>query len=90
MGHFGYESASADLRRLTRSIIDEMTKIILAARRIHTQVVFVTNEVNIMPPDTDDLIKAQMEILGRVNQQLAAASSEVYWMVSGIPVKIKP
>ena len=90
MNHFGYKHASSDLKRLTRSIIEEMTKIILAARRIHTQVVLVTNEVNISPPDSDDLFKVQMEILGRVNQQLAAASSEVYWVASGIPVKIKP
>jgi len=62
----------------------------LAVRRIHTPVVFITNEVNIYPPDTNDLFKVQMEILGRVNQQLAAASSEVYWVASGIPIRIKP
>lgn len=90
MNYFGFKDASADLKQMTRSIIDEMTNIILAARRIHTQVVFVTNEVNVIPPGTEDLFKAQMEILGRVNQQLAAACSEVYWVASGIPVRIKP
>jgi len=90
MHYFGYANAAADLKPLTRGIIEEMTHIILAARRIHTQVVFVTNEVNIMPSGADDMFKAQMEILGRVNQQLAAASSEVYWVASGIPVRIKP
>jgi len=90
MVYFGYDSASADLKRLTRNIIDEMTRIIIAARRVHTQTVFVTNEVNITSPDACDMYKTQMEILGRVNQQLAAASGEVYLVVSGIPIKIKP
>jgi len=89
MTYYGYACASSDLKPLTRNIIEEMSHIILAARRIHTQVVFVTNEVNIHPSDADDLFKVQMEILGRVNQQLAASSNEVYWLASGIPVRIK-
>jgi len=87
---YGYNCASEDLKPLTRNIIEQTSHLILAAKRIHTPVVMVTNEVNINPPGVDDLYKVEMEILGRVNQQLAAASTEVYWVASGIPVKIKP
>ena len=90
MDYFGYNGAGIDLKTLTHNIIEEINRIILAARRINPLVIFVTNEVNIHPPDIADSFKAQMEILGRVNQQLAAASSEVYLVASGIPLKIKP
>ncbi|MDR1559591.1 MAG: bifunctional adenosylcobinamide kinase/adenosylcobinamide-phosphate guanylyltransferase [Clostridiales bacterium] len=90
MDYFRQDRGWTDLKPLTREIIEEINRIILAARRINSLVVFVTNEVNIHPPDADEAFKAQMEILGRVNQQLAAISREVYWVASGIPVKIKP
>ena len=90
MDYFGYNSGGADLKTLTRSITEEINHIILAAKRINPPVIFVTNEVNIHPPDVSDSFKIQMEILGRVNQQLAAVSSEVYLVASGIPIKVKP
>ncbi|MDR2649684.1 MAG: bifunctional adenosylcobinamide kinase/adenosylcobinamide-phosphate guanylyltransferase [Clostridiales bacterium] len=90
MDYFGQDIEWTDLRSLTREIVEEINRIILAARRLNSLVVFVTNEVNVHSPDATEAFKAQMEILGRVNQQLAAVSSEVYWVASGIPIKIKP
>ena len=90
MDYFGYNSESADLRPLTRSIIEEINRLISAAKRINPLVILVTNEVNIHPPGAPDSFKAHMEILGRVNQHLAAVSNEVYLVISGIPIKIKP
>ena len=51
--------------------------------------VCVTDEIGLgMVPETP-LGRAFRDILGRVNQLLAAKASEVYFVVSGIPVPIK-
>jgi len=89
MDNFGYINANSDFKAITRNIIEEINKLILAAKRIHAQVIFITNEVNIHPVETSEAFKAQMDILGRVNQQLAALSNEMYYVVSGIPIKLK-
>ena len=90
ISYYGYDSTCSDLKNLTRCIIEEISRIIVAAKRLHPLVVFVTNEVILHPPGADESFKVLMEILGRVNQQLAMVSNEVYWVLSGIPVKIKP
>jgi adenosylcobinamide kinase/adenosylcobinamide-phosphate guanylyltransferase len=50
----------------------------------------VTNEVGwgLVPPDP--LSRLYRDIAGRVNQRLAAAAEEVYMLMLGLPVKLKP
>ena len=51
--------------------------------------VIVSNEVGLgLVPDTA-LGRNYRDILGKVNQMLSARADEVYFMVSGIPLKIK-
>jgi adenosylcobinamide kinase/adenosylcobinamide-phosphate guanylyltransferase len=89
MKYYEYTETKFDLKHLTSSIVDEMNQMITSAREISATVVLVTNEVNIYPHTSDFFYKAQMDILGRVNQMLAAACQDVYWLASGIAVKIK-
>jgi adenosylcobinamide kinase/adenosylcobinamide-phosphate guanylyltransferase len=72
-----------------RAIVEDVNAVTSAAKRINAQVVIVTNEVDICPQSSDSSFKALLEILGRVNQQVAALSNEVYLVVSGISLKIK-
>ncbi|MDR1001114.1 MAG: bifunctional adenosylcobinamide kinase/adenosylcobinamide-phosphate guanylyltransferase [Clostridiales bacterium] len=89
MKHYEYSESEFDLRYLTSSVVDEMNQMVTSAREISALVVLVTNEVNIYPHTSDFFYKAQMDILGRVNQLLAASCQDVYWLASGIPVKVK-
>jgi adenosylcobinamide kinase/adenosylcobinamide-phosphate guanylyltransferase len=52
--------------------------------------IVVSNEVGlgVVPPST--LGRAYRDVLGRVNQLVAAQASEVYLMVAGLPLQIKP
>lgn len=51
--------------------------------------VFVTNEVGSGIVPENALARKYRDLAGLCNQQIAKAASEVYFVVSGIPVKIK-
>jgi adenosylcobinamide kinase/adenosylcobinamide-phosphate guanylyltransferase len=60
-----------------------------AARRHAGTVTFVTNEVGQGIVPADSLSRRFRDFQGRCNQVMAAAADEVYFVVSGIPLKIK-
>lgn len=53
------------------------------------EIIFVSNEVNLGNIPLDLLTRRYNNLLGNINQKLASFSNEVYFMVSGIPLKIK-
>lgn len=59
------------------------------ARKHFGTVVFVTNEVGLGIVPGDALSRRFRDLAGRCNQVMAAAADEVYFLVSGIPQKIK-
>ncbi len=52
--------------------------------------IFVTNEIGMGGHATNDLQRHFTDLQGWMNQHIAQMADEVYWMVSGIEVKIKP
>ena len=62
----------------------------LAATPVATPVYVVTNEVGCGIVPLGELSRRFVELQGRANARIAAASDTVVWMVSGIPVQIKP
>jgi len=61
-----------------------------AAQRAPARVLVVSNEVGcgIMPANA--LARRFADLLGEANQRLAAAGSEVYGCMAGIPLRLKP
>ena len=51
--------------------------------------VLVTNEVGCSIVPEHHISRVYRDIIGRVNQQVAACANEVYALICGIPVKIK-
>ncbi len=52
--------------------------------------IFVTNEIGLGGHAVNDLQRHFTDLQGWMNQFIAQKAQEVYWMVSGIDVKIKP
>jgi adenosylcobinamide kinase/adenosylcobinamide-phosphate guanylyltransferase len=75
--------------RIEQSIKQEIEKLIRVAKDSTIPFIFVTNEVGlgVVPPYA--MGRDYRDIAGRVNQQLAQAADEVYFCVSGIPMKVK-
>jgi adenosylcobinamide kinase/adenosylcobinamide-phosphate guanylyltransferase len=60
----------------------------LAAGR-ETHIALITNEVGCgIVPDTE-LARRYRDLAGEMNQGIASVSSEVYWMVFGMPLTVK-
>ena len=51
--------------------------------------VFVTNEIGLSGVSDNKIQRQFTDLLGWLNQYIASKADEVYFMVSGIPIKIK-
>ncbi len=71
-----------DMTRLAQAVVD-------AAYQYPGSVIFVTNEVGLGIVPADALSRRFRDLAGRCNQVMAAAADEVYFVVSGVPLKIK-
>jgi adenosylcobinamide kinase/adenosylcobinamide-phosphate guanylyltransferase len=72
-----------------RDVDAETEKVLAAARQSHAALILVTNEVGcgIVPETT--LGRDFRDRAGVLNQRVAAEADEVYWMVFGIPNRVK-
>jgi adenosyl cobinamide kinase/adenosyl cobinamide phosphate guanylyltransferase len=71
--------------------IQNISATFLATLRSRRQtVICVSNEVGLgIIPETQ-LGRTFRDLLGRVNQQFAAAADEVYLLTAGLPLRLKP
>jgi len=72
--------------RVLRSEIDQLLAV---QREIGADWIVVSNEVGLGIVPAYSLGRIYRDVLGRSNQQLAAASTEVLFMVSGLPMVVK-
>ena len=70
--------------------IKEQIKCLLeAVKKTDLYFVMVTNEIGMGVVGATRLTRVYTDIIGRVNQQIAAICDEVHLVVSGIPIKIR-
>jgi adenosylcobinamide kinase/adenosylcobinamide-phosphate guanylyltransferase len=81
------ENAPAAL--VEANVESELSELLTAWRDAEFHLIVVSNEVGLgLVPETA-LGRVYRDALGRANQQLAQAADEVYFMVAGLPLKIK-
>ncbi len=73
-----------------KAIMAEIGELVDAIDRVQASFIIVTNEVGLGLVPPNKMGRLYRDILGKVNQMLAKHSDEVYLMVAGIPVLIKP
>lgn len=78
-----------EINQIEQTILKEIDCLLQAFRKTGLSAVLVTNEVGggIVPENR--LARVFRDIAGRVNQRIAKQVDEVYFVVSGIPMKIK-
>ena len=67
-----------------------LESILSLCRQRTIQGVLVSSEVGLSPVLTNRLGRQFQDLLGTINQRAAALADEVYLVVAGIPVRIKP
>jgi adenosylcobinamide kinase/adenosylcobinamide-phosphate guanylyltransferase len=78
------------LSNLAASDIEPQTgKLIESALATSTQVILVTNEVGCGIVPDNAVARRFRDDAGRLNQRVAEAASEVYWMVFGCALRVK-
>ena len=85
----GFEQVSVQVEEYERVVIAEIDALLEAAGEIEAHFLVVSNEVGmgLVPPY--ELGRAYRDILGRANRILAEAADEVFFLVAGIPMKVK-
>ena len=63
--------------------------LIAASLAVPAQVIFVTNEVGCGIVPDNELGRRFRDEAGRLNQRVAEAASEVYWMIFGCALRVK-
>ena len=70
-------------------ILDEIDKLLNAARIFKGTVIVISNEVGMGIVPENELARKFRDLAGRANQMMADAADEVYACFSGIPIQLK-
>lgn len=76
-------------RRVEEAVLDELHVLGGGVATLDGTLVIVTNEVGLSIVPEHHVARVYRDILGKVNQHVAALCDEVYLVVCGIPMKIK-
>jgi adenosylcobinamide kinase/adenosylcobinamide-phosphate guanylyltransferase len=82
--------ASKDERACTEEVGRIVESILAAARKNEQTIICVSNEVGLGVVPETSLGRAFRDLLGRVNQQVAQNATQVYLLVAGLPIQLKP
>lgn len=83
------EATSEELNELEHYIRDQITKLLEAVKKTNLYFVIVTNEIGMGIVPENKLSRIYGDFVGRSNQLIGSYSDEVYFVVSGIPMKVK-
>lgn len=79
-----------DEKQIEEAVTAEINDLIDCMENLDKDFIIVTNEVGLGLVPANQAGRFYRDILGKANSILAAFCDEVYLMVSGIPVRIKP
>jgi len=90
---FGQYSGSND--RIDASLIEEkvtgeINELIECIKKTDTTFIIVTNEIGLGLVPINRTSRLYRDLLGKANQRLAEVAKEIYLMVAGLPLQIKP
>jgi adenosylcobinamide kinase / adenosylcobinamide-phosphate guanylyltransferase len=84
------DGADIDEEKAEKAVNREIDDLVGCIRSTSVDFIIVTNEVGLGLVPDNRLGRVYRDLLGKVNQVLARVSDEVYFMVAGLPLKVKP
>jgi len=83
------DNQAEDRRTLENIVTNEADKLLTLAKKSPQAFVFASGEVGLSLVPPEPLGRSFQDVLGTVNQRIAAAATEVYLVIAGIATKIK-
>jgi adenosylcobinamide kinase/adenosylcobinamide-phosphate guanylyltransferase len=83
-------SEQIDASLIEKGIMVEIDELVDCMSHTITSFIIVTNEVGLGLVPANRLSRLYRDLLGKANQILAQRADEIYLMVAGLPVPIKP
>jgi adenosylcobinamide kinase/adenosylcobinamide-phosphate guanylyltransferase len=75
---------------LEQAVITEIKQLLVCLKKVNASFLIVSNEVGLGLVPDNRMGRLYRDFLGRANQMLAQESDEVYLLVAGIPLRVKP
>ncbi len=72
-----------------KAILKKIGDLVAGCRALPARVIVVTNELGMGIVPSNRLSRLYRDLVGKANQQVAAEADEVYFLVSGMPMKLK-
>ncbi len=72
------------------AIQQKYKELIACLKKQDANIIIVTNEVGMGIIPSDSLSRSFQNLLGKLNREIAQLADNVFFMVSGLPVKVKP
>ena len=85
----GGEEGSPFKKKVEEAVDAEITQLLEIIPKIDADFLLVSNEVGMGLVPAYALGRAYRDLLGRVNQRLAGVADEVFFLVAGIPMRVK-
>lgn len=83
-------SEEIDAPLIEKEVTSEISELVECINRIDASFIIVTNEVGMGLVPANKMGRLYRDLLGKANQLLAQGVDEVYLMVAGLSVQIKP
>ena len=83
------KATSEQLDELENYIREQIIKLLEAVKKTNLYFVIVSNEIGMGIVPENKLARIYGDFVGRANQLISKYSDEVYFVVSGIPMKVK-
>jgi adenosylcobinamide kinase/adenosylcobinamide-phosphate guanylyltransferase len=72
-----------------KAILMKIGALVASCSEVRARVIMVTNELGMGIVPSNRLSRLYRDLVGEANQQVASEADEVYFLVSGIPMKLK-
>ena len=89
-GFLSADGTDIDETKAEGAVMQEIDSLIKCLRTEKVDFLIVTNEVGLGLVPDNKLGRVYRDLLGKANQMLAREVDEVYFMISGLPMRVKP
>ena len=89
-GQHSEQGEAIDVPLIEKRLDAEIDELIECTKKLDASFIIVTNEVGLGVVPASRLGRLYRDLLAKANQKLAGAADEVYLMVAGLAVPIKP